>query len=86
MRTNRYHKMLQSFACDFQCALRGDKTLEALAQRLKEWDLNLIADVGKLVELAELLESGVAEIHVPEEIHLRTEEAWKVSIVKDFRK
>lgn len=83
MRTKRYDRMLQSFAYDFQCALRGDKTLEALEQRFKEWDLNLIAEVGKMIELAELLESGVAEIHVTEE---QAEDSWREYIVKEFRK
>lgn len=55
MKTEKYNRMLESFACDFECAIRGDRTVEALAIRMKEWDLNVIHHVDLLSELVKLI-------------------------------
>lgn len=66
MKTDKYNRMLESFACDFECAVRGDRALQALVQRIKEWDLNVVYHINLLSELSRKLKEGKAEIHLIE--------------------
>ena len=85
-KTEKYNRMIESFACDFSNAVRGDETLKALDKRLKKWDLNLVADIEKLQELSQLIKAGKAEIHVHDDYATSTSELWKESIMRHFTK
>ena len=62
MKTDRFNSMIESFECDFNLALSGDKSLSELEVQIKNGDLRLLKDIALLSELSFLLRHGKAEI------------------------
>lgn len=65
MKTERFNEMIESFACDFDLAIKGKHSLMELQDKIND-DKSLLRDIYLLSELDWMLRNGKAEIHIIE--------------------
>lgn len=66
MKTTKFDNMIQAFASDFELAIDGEEIVCDLDAKIKNKDERLLQDCELLSELAYLIRSGKAEIHLVE--------------------